>query len=1366
MIGRLLLSRKLGVVATLGLFGGAVITACSSSGDNSGDPATVSSNESRAATSLSGTIFDNFSPSKSALQVIREVSAHNSQLTERFLPQPEVKLRQHGDRLIPKLVEGSPAADLQVNLGANAKGRLVLNPVANPDQAIALTPLLARDVPGQVQADGRVIYPNAYTNTDLIMTANHNRVAVTLVLHTVDAPADFRWQLERAPGLKVVESSRNETSLVDADGHLRLTLREATITSADGVVTRAPLALRDDGTTSLDVDTFTLAYPAVVQFEIDAPPVALAIIPPEIIKARMMVLVDTSGSMMWGFDNGSNQGGDSDDTAVFCDNEIGTGFTCSANVACSLTGATPGLNLFPATDPTNSPSRMLGTKLALQNVFNAHSGLIDFGLMRFREHDDYCIGADAYCCPTAFGATVGGRCTEGQNAYNGPTIVRLDGCVTDSSGANGGCDVSCNTNADGNGNDACNCSNDDQCDGNGGSISNNDNDCEGGICMVTMNNAITYAGQTPGQCSASVGAGGRVLVQPNTGSAPQVRQWVDFVEDFCSSTGSAGGAPRNPELRADGYTPLAYSIDTARTDWYQLAYNAWNTNNTGAALYDSKFDCRPYVLVTMTDGEDTCAADPTTEPPAAVTALRNVSPVNPITIYTMGMGDTGGLDTGVLNAMMSNGGSGRTTAPIAANQTQIEAAFADIVAETVKFEVCNAQDDNCNGRIDEGLNVYQECAVNGDCGSSDCDAGRCGCTADSQCASGYTCAADSFCRPACSVGVGVCRNSGVRKCGSTGGQCCLDDGSDVCTPLSPKPEGTEVCNRIDDDCDGLIDEDFPDGCTICVPRPEVCNGVDDDCDGQADEPDDIVGIGQPCGTNEGVCTAGTITCVNGEPVCENEGAGDDEVCNGLDDDCDGQTDGQTQACYTGPDGTEDVGVCHGGTQVCVAPAGQPGVPCSGSNCWGSCIGEVTPSPEICDGLNNDCDDETDEGVPVVVQTCTDSTECEGNNNCVSGACRCATGGQCSTGHVCGGGNICYEEGTVTGDACCDENFGGKCGTGVCQFGEWTCAGNQVSCIGSTGPSDEICDGLDNDCDGMVDEDLPGVGTSCQADDGECGGELQCVVDYDDDDNPIGGAIVCVPTEGGTDEVCDGKDNDCDGMIDEAPDIFDNDTTDSLGEECDAPPAGNDMGICKAGTYECIDGQIICQGAIKPGTEVCNGRDDDCDGQADEETCEPDGRCIGGECRFPCRSGEFPCDSGETCQKGYCVPDDEADSNNTSTGSGGSNGSGSGAGGSSSGGSNASGSGGSSNGGSSNGGSSNGGGNGGSGNDTGSNADSTNSSTTDSGNQPTRIYGLASGGGGCACRMGDRRVPGEFSLLLGLVGMVGLVRRRRLGRAGL
>ena len=62
------------------------------------------------------------------------------------------------------------------------------------------------------------------------------------------------------------------------------------------------------------------------------------------------------------------------------------------------------------------------------------------------------------------------------------------------------------------------------------------------------------------------------------------------------------------------------------------------------------------------------------------------------------------------------------------------------------------------------------------------------------------------------------------------------------------------------------------------------------------------------------------------------------------------TDGQTQACYTGPAGTAGVGACRGGTQAC-----------AGGH-WGACLAEVLPAPEACNGVDDDCDGAVDDGL--------------------------------------------------------------------------------------------------------------------------------------------------------------------------------------------------------------------------------------------------------------------------------------------------------------------------------------------------------------------------------------------------------------------
>jgi hypothetical protein len=99
-----------------------------------------------------------------------------------------------------------------------------------------------------------------------------------------------------------------------------------------------------------------------------------------------------------------------------------------------------------------------------------------------------------------------------------------------------------------------------------------------------------------------------------------------------------------------------------------------------------------------------------------------------------------------------------------------------------------------------------------------------------------------------------------------------------------------------------------------------------------------------CDSAAGVCS--TTPAANGT-ACSNGGTCQGGVCTATSTQC---TPGQTRPCYTGPPGTQDVGVCRSGTQTCVAV-----------DTWGACSGEVTPSPETCNGLDDDCDGIIDDG---------------------------------------------------------------------------------------------------------------------------------------------------------------------------------------------------------------------------------------------------------------------------------------------------------------------------------------------------------------------------------------------------------------------
>lgn len=185
---------------------------------------------------------------------------------------------------------------------------------------------------------------------------------------------------------------------------------------------------------------------------------------------------------------------------------------------------------------------------------------------------------------------------------------------------------------------------------------------------------------------------------------------------------------------------------------------------------------------------------------------------------------------------------------------------------------------------------------------------------------------------------------------------------------------------------------------------------------------------------------------------------------------------------------------------------------------------------------------------------------------------------------------------------------------------------------------EICDGKDNNCDGNIDEGFK-VGDSCQSGTGGCKaiGKLVC-------NSTQNGTVCDAQPSQGTPEKCNGKDDDCDGSVDED---FSN-----LGKDC-----SNGTGACKVSAkYVCkADGSdTMCPAQAKqPTTEKCNGIDDDCDGNIDNGVpgtgieCSSGSHCTKDQqtgqwsCKGTCKTGTTACDSNGaiTCQN-ETLPTDE------------------------------------------------------------------------------------------------------------------------------
>jgi len=187
-----------------------------------------------------------------------------------------------------------------------------------------------------------------------------------------------------------------------------------------------------------------------------------------------------------------------------------------------------------------------------------------------------------------------------------------------------------------------------------------------------------------------------------------------------------------------------------------------------------------------------------------------------------------------------------------------------------------------------------------------------------------------------------------------------------------------------------------------------------------------------------------------------------------------------------------------------------------------------PEDEICDGLDNDCNDEVDETDPMLDAACDtgDPGICaDGVYACTDGALVCVPSNT-PTDETCNGedddcdGTV--DNGDPGGGEDCDTALDGVCAAGVTQCG----SGGEVECVQLVAEDDETCNGLDDDCNGTVDDNIPGVGNVCGTGLlGACAaGTFQC----------DGSAITCVPdVMPAPAEICGNMiDDDCNGAIDD------------------------------------------------------------------------------------------------------------------------------------------------------------------------------------------------------------------------------------------
>ncbi len=366
----------------------------------------------------------------------------------------------------------------------------------------------------------------------------------------------------------------------------------------------------------------------------------------------------------------------------------------------------------------------------------------------------------------------------------------------------------------------------------------------------------------------------------------------------------------------------------------------------------------------------------------------------------------------------------------------------------------------------------------------------------------------------------------------------------------------------------------------------------------------------------------------------------------------------------------------------------PGTVCD-PNCQG-CIQDPIDcdGPDVCDGLDNDCDDQIDEDALPQGVVC-------GQGICARDGRRLCQGGHwiddCQPGQPIPGPDICDSRDSDC-DGEVDEDFlpnNTVCGEGICQaFGQTRCDNGQIidSCQPGQpqGGIDDCGDG-DTDCDGAVDEDCPPAGCnldrrtgrcidtcpdgqSCDADCSACVDDVPpspCNLDAAgacDDQCPDGqvcdvncaGCVDLGPDkcheqdDGSCLDVCpDGLvcDPNCQGCIPAGNDCNGPDICDGLDNDCDQEvdeDAVNEgivcgQGICRRdGVRRCIDGNLVDEcipGQALRGPDDCDNRDSDCDGQTDEDFGSRGTLCGVGECSS---MGMTACVNGQiqdSCQPG-------------------------------------------------------------------------------------------------------------------------------------
>jgi hypothetical protein len=553
----------------------------------------------------------------------------------------------------------------------------------------------------------------------------------------------------------------------------------------------------------------------------------------------------------------------------------------------------------------------------------------------------------------------------------------------------------------------------------------------------------------------------------------------------------------------------------------------------------------------------------------------------------------------------------------------------DAAINPAATEICDGADNDCDGTIDEGGTSVWYADADAD-GYGDATATTVSCTAPA----GYVANPDDCDDTETTIHPGAtetCTDTVDLNCDGSIAYADADaDGWAACeecddTDATVNPDAIESCDGIDNDCDGTVDEAGTDlwyadadgdsfgdalasttGCS--APSGYVGDATDcDDTDSAA-----YPGAPETCTDTVDRNCDGSVAYADGDAdgwaacqECDDGDAGVNpdaiEVCDGIDNDCDGTVDeGGTTTWYRDAD-SDGYGDASASTTACTAPSGYVA---NATDCDDADRTAHPGSVEICDGADDDCDGTIDEGVTTTWYRDGDS-DSYGDSARTTAACT-APASYVASDTDCDDTDATVHPGAT--EACTDTvdmNCDGSIAYADADADGWAACEECDDTDASVNPdADEVCDGVDNDCDGTVDgtgaidvsfwyadDDTDGYGDAsvATADCDAPAGYLADATDCDDTDAAVNPGEI---------ETCNAVDDDCDGTVDDGVTTtwYTDVDRDSYGDLSSPTAAcGASVGIV-ADSTDCDD----TSATVHPrATETCNGIDDDCDGTVDD-----------------------------------------------------------------------------------------------------------------------------------------------------------------------